>query len=189
MVSKWLLAFFLLAPAAPAGAQLVVAGRVGWYAPEIEILPEIDGGPGYDGSLRVRLLEWFELGGGVQYNVHSVGGGPDSYEVVVPFLEPRFLIPVGSGRWSTFLAPRGGWVRHSLRMFGFEVEGSGHFFGAMAGVGFRLAESVGVEGSVSWHRASVDEVDLDLERFGIDMDDLYADVPGAQIAVAWAPPL
>lgn len=175
----------LLAAAPPAAAQVALSVGAGRYSPDIEILPGIDAGPGIDGSVRVGVTEWLELAAGVQYNRHSVGEASDRYEVVVPFVESRFVIPVGSPRWVPFLAPRAGWVRHSLHLFGQEVSGSGHLWGGMAGVAFRASDAVDIEAAFVWYRASVRDVDLDLGDFDLRLDDLTADVPGVRAAVAW----
>lgn len=179
-----LLAFAVGAPAEAPG-QLVTAVGAGWYVLDVGLLPEINSGPGIDGVVRFDLTGWLQVGAGLQFNAHTVGESSESYEVMVPFLEPRFLIGSESARWTPFLAPRIGWMRHSFRFLGQDATGSGRLLGGLGGMGLRVSPTLSILASVIYYRATVRR--LDLGDVQVTFNDLSADAYGFRAAVEWTP--
>lgn len=154
-----LLSAFLLAPAS-VSAQFQVGVTGGFYTLSGDDFEDTEAGAGFDVVGRFFTSDNTAIGIGGQFNTHGVENSDIDIDVLNIFGELRHNFDTG-GTALPFLSGRAGWVRASADEGGFDLEQNGFGIGAVGGLVFDLAESIGLEASALVEFVSLGDLEAD----------------------------
>lgn len=159
-------AALLLLASIPAGAQAQSAQRFSLQVSGLAAYPfgggleNVDFGAGWEAQLRVNPSA-FSIGAGVEQTFHNVVG-VEGRDVVLlgGFLEPRYVLDIGSDNAVAYISGRGALSQIKLRQGSFESTGTGYTLNGGGGFLFRLSQRVNLDVGVTVGYKDLGIVDL-----------------------------
>jgi hypothetical protein len=101
-------------------------------------------GVGFEGQFRYTPAAVWSLGGGVQYSTHKSGG--ETITISGFFLEPRYVVDVGSERVAPYIAGRLALLHEKATLSGAgDVSSGGSAFGGGGGLLIRATSNINVD--------------------------------------------
>ena len=115
-----------------------------------------DGGPGFEAQLRFTPGA-FSLGVGYQYTSHQFLDDPANLRLDGGFIEPRYVIIIGSNTFAPYIAARVSVLRQSYRAGGFSGSTTGFTVNGGGGMLTRLSSRLNLELGVTYGYARFGE--------------------------------
>jgi opacity protein-like surface antigen len=135
-----------IAPAAAAQSGQTWSLQASVLAASQNIGDEAVNGVGFEGQLRYTPPKVYSFGVGFQYSTHT--SGEDKITIMGAFLEPRYVVDIGSDRIAPYIAGRLAFLRQSLTLSeqsGLEFKSSGTAIGGGAGMLIRLTPKINID--------------------------------------------
>lgn len=159
----------LLGAVAPLQAQSAqrfsAQGSLIYVSPSGDAYEGLSSGMGFEAQLRYTPSA-FSVGLGYQRSSHDGDFGDGTTETVTiagVFLEPRYVIDVGSGAYAPYIASRLALLKQSLEIEGFEASASGTQLNIGGGVLVRLSSRMNLDLGATYGAIDFDDVEVSYE--------------------------
>ncbi len=151
--------------AAQSAQRWSAQGSVLYVAPSGDAYEGLSAGPGFE--LQVRYTpSAFSLGAGYQRSSHDLDLGDGSSETVTlagPFIEPRYVIDVGSMSYAPYVSGRLAFLTQDVEVQGVTASASGTQVNAGGGVLVRLSPRVNLDLGATYGAINFDDVVLEYQ--------------------------
>ncbi len=160
-----LVAVFTLMPAvvtAQSAQRFSAQGSLLRVSPSGDAYSGLGAGMGFEAQLRYTPSA-FSIGAGYQSSSHTLefdDGSTDDVTLAGPFLEPRYVLAVGSESYAPYLAGRLALLTQSLEFEGVEASASGTQINIGGGVLVRLASRVNLDLGFTYGAIDFDDVEV-----------------------------
>jgi hypothetical protein len=172
-IAPWhtLTALFLGA-ALPTGAQAQSAQMFSIQASGLVLYPfggglsNVDVGAGWEAQIRLNPSA-FSIGAGAEQTFHKVVGTDRDIVLLGGFLEPRYVLDIGSDNAVMYLSGRVALSQITMKQGSFESSGTGYTLNGGGGLLFRLTDRVNLDtgATIGWKKLGV--VDLPIGTFDL----------------------
>jgi hypothetical protein len=107
-------------------------------------LSNVEAGYGWEAQLRINPSA-FSLGAGVEQTLHEVSNSSREIAFLGGFLEPRYVVDIGSDNMVLYLSVRAAVSQITLSVPGFESTGTGYTLNGGGGLLFPLGERINLD--------------------------------------------
>jgi hypothetical protein len=153
----------------PVGAQSAqrwsAQGSLLSVAPSGDAYEGLSSGIGFEAQARYTPSA-LSLGAGYQHSSHDLDlddGSSESVSLSGVFLEPRYVIDVGSGSYAPYLAGRVAFLSQKLEFDGLEASASGTQLNLGGGVLVRLSPRINLDLGLTYGAIDFDDVEVVFE--------------------------
>jgi hypothetical protein len=130
-------------------------------------LENVDVGAGWEAQIRINPSA-FSLGLGAEQTFHKVVGANDRDIVLLGgFLEPRYVVDIGSDNAVMYLSGRAALSQITMKQGSFESSGTGYTLNGGGGILFRLSDRVNLDAGATIGFKKLGVVDLPLGTFDL----------------------
>ncbi|HET9066090.1 MAG TPA: outer membrane beta-barrel protein [Gemmatimonadales bacterium] len=163
-----------LAPVQAQSAQRFSAqGSVLYVSPSGDAYEGLGSGAGFEAQLRYTPSA-FSVGLGYQRSSHNIDldGFPDETAAISGvFLEPRYVIDVGSGSYAPYIAARLALLSQSVDVEGLKASASGTQLNLGGGVLLRLTPRINLDLGATYGAIDFDDVEVSYEGQTVTIPD------------------
>lgn len=172
-ITKWqILSALLVGVAFPMGAQAQSAQMFSIQFSGLVAYPfggglsNVDVGIGWEGQIRLNPSA-FSIGAGAEQTFHKVVGTDRDIVLLGGFLEPRYVVDIGSDNAVMYLSGRVALSQITLKQGNFESTGTGYTLNGGGGLLFRLSDRVNLDtgATIGWKKLGI--VDLPIGTFDL----------------------
>ncbi len=129
-------------------------------------LENVDFGFGWEAQIRLNPSA-FSIGAGAEQTFHKVVGTNRDIVLLGGFLEPRYVLDIGSDNAVMYLSGRVALSQITMKQGSFESSGTGYTLNGGGGLLFRLSDRVNLDtgATIGWKKLG--EVDLPIGTFDL----------------------
>jgi hypothetical protein len=148
----------------------------------------VQDGVGFEAQARYNPSA-FSIGAGYQASIHSMdfGGSSETLSFAGPFLEPRYVIDIGSPRAAPYVSGRVAFLKQTadvqLSGVGVHLSSSGTQLNLGGGVLVRLSPTVNLDLGATFGRIHFAEVKADVPGYGTQVFDTGSYGDGQNLVV------